>query len=134
MEEGEEGTESTRWTIAETAINDNARRMVGLEGHVGRREEGEGPATLWEGVQAAEARLDGVEEWVGGTLTREVRQAKEQSLRAHSVASSASRTCAQYLGTGAQASFLQPLRSRMDAQEVRLRDQSREISDLLATT
>ena len=101
--------------IAVSAINDNERRMVGLEGHVGRREGGEGSATLWEGVQAAEARIDGVEEWVGGTLTREIRQAKEQSLRAHSVASSASRTCAQYLGTGAQASFLQPLRSRMDA-------------------
>ena len=64
--------------------------MVGLEGHVGRREEGEGPATLWEGGQAAENRLDGVEDWAGGTLTREVRQQKEQSLGAHSVAASAS--------------------------------------------
>ena len=74
-----------RWTIAETAINDNARRMVGLEGHVGRREEGEGPATLWEGVQAAEAGLDGVEEWVGGTLTAEVRHARAESRKAYSL-------------------------------------------------
>ena len=134
MEEGEEGTERSRWTIAETAINDNARCMVGLEGHVGQRGKGEGPATLWEGVQAAETCLDGVEDWVGVTLFREVGKAKEKSLRSHSVDASTSRTFAQYLGTGAQASLPQLLKNPMNTQEVRLRDQSREISDLLATT
>ena len=71
---------------------------------------------------------------MGSTLTQEVRKAKEQSLRAHSVATSASRTCAQYLRTRDQSLLLQPLTNRMDAQEVRLRGQSRVISDLLATT
>ena len=132
-DEGAEEGETVCWTLAETAINENARRTAGLEGHVGRRGEGSGPATLWEGVQTAEARLDGVEEWVGVTLTDEVRHARAETCRAYSVAESASRTCDQYLGTGAQAAFMLPMTRRMDAQDERLRDQRREIADLLAT-
>ena len=93
-----------------------------------------GPATLWEGVQAAETRLGGVEDWVGSTLTQEVRKAKEQSLRTHSVDAFALSNVRAVLGTGSQSTLLQPLTNGMDAQEVRLRDQSRFIADLLATT
>ena len=63
------GAKTSCRALTENAINDNTRRMVGLEGHVGRRGEREGPATLWEGVQAADTRLDGVKDWVGTTLT-----------------------------------------------------------------
>ena len=70
VDEEVEGSKTIRWALTDNAINNNARCMVGLEGHVGRRGEWEGPAMLWEGVPALETRLDGVEDWVGTTLTQ----------------------------------------------------------------
>ena len=46
VDEEEDDAATICWALAETAINDNARRMVGMEGHVGQRGERRGPAML----------------------------------------------------------------------------------------